>query len=83
VSGRIAATLPLPACVSDLSEFIAEKSLVNDVTEIPGVALPPEDVVVALVVALAALVVVVLVLLELPHPAATTATATVKTHTRK
>jgi hypothetical protein len=51
----------------------------------PGVADPPDDVLVALVVldALAAALVELLLLLELPHPAATTATATVKTHTRK
>jgi len=56
---------------------------VNDVTEIPGVAVPPDDVLVALVVALAAALVVLLLLFELPHPAATTATAIAKTHTRK
>ena len=84
MSGRIAATLPLPAAVSDFSAFIAEKSFVNDVTEMPGVAVPPEDVLVALVeLAAAALLVLLLLLFELPHPTATVATATVNTHTRK
>jgi cell division septation protein DedD len=82
VSGRIAATLPFPAAVSDFNAFIAEKSFVNDVTEMPGVEVPAEDVLVALVVPLAAAL-VVLLLFELPHPAATAATATVNTHTRK
>jgi hypothetical protein len=54
---------------------------VNDVTEILGEALPPEDVLVALVALAAALL--VLLLFELPHPAATAATATVNKHTRK
>jgi len=55
---------------------------VNDVTEMPGVAVPPEDVLVELV-ALAAALLVLLLLLELPHPPATAATATVNKHTRK
>jgi hypothetical protein len=66
-----------------LSAFIAEKSFVNDVTEMPGVADPPDDVLVALVALAAPVVVVVVLLLLLPHPAANAATATVKTHTRK
>ena len=45
----------------------------NDVTEMPGVAVPPDDVLVALV-ALAELV-LLLLLFELPHPAATAATS--------
>ena len=69
VSGRIAATLPLPDAVRDFNAFIAEKSFVNDVTEMPGVAVPPEDVLVALVVPAAELE--VLLLFELPHPATT------------
>jgi hypothetical protein len=55
---------------------------VNEVTEMPGVALPPEDVLVALVLALAAAL-LVLLLFELPHPTATAATATVNALTRK
>jgi hypothetical protein len=62
-----------------LRAFIAEKSFVNDVTEMLGVADPPDDVLVALAAALVEL----LLLLELPQPAASAATATVNTHTRK
>jgi hypothetical protein len=56
---------------------------VNDVTEMPGVDVPAEDVLVELVALAAALVVLVLLLFELPHPAAIAATETVNRQTRK
>ena len=42
MSGRIAATIPLPEAASDVSDFMAEKSLVND----EAVRLDAPDVVV-------------------------------------
>ena len=71
--------MPLPSAVSGLRAFIAEKSFVNDVTEMLGAAAADDDVLVALVALAELVLVVVLLLLELPHPAATTATAIVKT----
>src|ERR1019366_6513955 len=65
VSGRVAAILPLPQLASDFSAAIAEKSFVNDVAEMLGVA-----------VLLGVEVLVVELDDELPHPATTAPTAT-------
>src|ERR1700733_8951089 len=78
VSGRIAATLPLPDAASDLSAAMAEKSLVNDVAEMLGVAAADEVDDVAELLELDELE----LLLELPHPTATADNARTNAHTR-
>jgi hypothetical protein len=59
VSGRIAATLPLPLAPSGFSTFSAVNVLLNELAEIVGV--PPDELELALLVAL---------LVALPLPAA-------------
>jgi hypothetical protein len=80
VSGRIAATLPLPPAASAFSAAIAEKLFVNDVAEIDGVAVE------ALVLVDAGVLVALVVLLELddelPHAATPMLAATASTATR-
>src|SRR5437660_2780613 len=76
VSGRIAATAPLPEDASDFSWLIAEKSLVNDVADSDGAAALDELLDVA-----AALELVELLLDELPHAASPTLALTASTAT--
>jgi hypothetical protein len=81
VSGRIAATAPLPCDASDFNCVIAEKSLVNDVADSDGAAAADELLDVG---AAAALLLAELVLLdvdELPHAASTTLVLTASTAT--
>ena len=86
VSGRIAATFPLPALPSDESTFSAVNVLLNELAEIVGV--PLDELVAALVLLLALPVLAadddaeLLDLLELPH-AATAKQAQIAATTRK
>jgi hypothetical protein len=79
VSGRIAATFPLPAEASGFSAAMAVKSLVNDDVEIVGVA-EPEELVDEVEPPLEAELVLEDELL-LPQPAATAASARHSTDT--
>ena len=88
VSGRIAATFPLPLAPSGLSTFSAVNVLLNELAEIVGV--PPDELEAALVLLVALLppppedddVELLELLLELPH-AATAQQAQIAATTRK
>src|ERR1700753_2174619 len=85
VSGRIAATFPLPLAPSDFSTFSAVNVLLNELAEIVGV--PPDELELLALVELVALPLPaaddeLLDLLELPH-AATAQQAQIAATTRK
>ena len=87
MSGRIAATFPLPLLPSDCSTFSAVNVLLNELAEIDGVPLDELELLalLALLVLLpleAGALVLLLDLLELPH-AATAKQAQIAATTRK